>query len=225
MRRAPVIAVDGPAGAGKSTVARRLAQVLGLHYVDSGAMYRAVALKALESGVDLRDEDAVSALVDHIDLTLSGDADGTTRVWLDGRDVTDLIRTPEVHASVSLVAGYPAVRAAMSRRQRELAEPGGVVMDGRDIGTYVLPDADVKVFLVASLETRAKRRQAELSRQGFHLTLDQLMREISQRDRLDRERPVAPLRRADDAFLVDTTALDVDEVVERILKRVRDRRD
>jgi cytidylate kinase len=225
VKRAPIVAVDGPAGAGKSTVARKLAQKLGFQYVDTGAMYRALALRALESGVDLRDEDAVSSLLADVDLTLSSDAEGRVRVRLDGEDVTDRIRTPEVNASVSLVAGYAAVRRSMTRRQREMAEAGGVVMDGRDIGTDVLPDADVKVFLTASLRTRARRRQEELSRQGFHLTLDQLMREIGHRDRLDRERPVAPLRRADDAILVDSTALTVDEVVERILTRVRDRRD
>jgi len=211
------IAVDGPAGAGKSTVAREVARRLAYHYIDTGAMYRALAWRALRDGVDLRDERAVTALLDRMDLGVVAGVDGGTRVVVDGEDVSDRIRTPEVHASVSLVAGYKEIRAAMTRRQRELAQDGGVVMDGRDIGTYVLPDAELKVFLTAALEVRVARRRAELYAQGYDLDPERLRADIERRDRLDRERAVAPLREAPDALYIDTSELSVDEVADRIL--------
>jgi cytidylate kinase len=217
--RALRVAVDGPAGAGKSTVARAVAQRLHYHYVDTGAMYRALTWKALRSGVDLRDARAVARVLDTMDLTLiaAGPDDADTRVLVDGEEVSEQIRTPEVHASVSLVAGYPAVRAAMTRRQRELAQEGGVVMDGRDIGTFVLPDAELKVFLTADLAVRAARRQAELRARGFVMSLESLQEDIRRRDRLDMEREVAPLREAADALHIDTSRLSVAAVVEQIL--------
>ncbi|MGC8487343.1 MAG: (d)CMP kinase [Clostridia bacterium] len=211
------IAVDGPAGAGKSTVARAVARRLHYHYIDTGAMYRALAWRALNAGVDLRDEQAVTHLLEQMDLGVVQGPDQKTRVLVDGEDVSERIRTPEVHASVSLVAGYSGVRAAMTRRQRELAQDGGVVMDGRDIGTHVLPDAEVKVFLTATLEVRVARRQAELRAQGYDMSADRLREDIEKRDRLDMERAVAPLREARDALHIDTSDLPVDAVVERIL--------
>ncbi len=216
------VAVDGPAGAGKSTVARAVAQRLHYHYVDTGAMYRALTWKALRAGVDLRDAAAVADVLESMELALvAGECDDAgTRVLVDGQDVADQIRTPAVHASVSLVAGYPAVRDAMTRRQRELAQEGGVVMDGRDIGTHVLPDAELKVFLTADLSVRAARRQAELAAQGFVMSLESLQEDIRRRDRLDMERAVAPLREAPDALHIDTSCLPVAEVVEQILAAV-----
>jgi cytidylate kinase len=211
------IAVDGPAGAGKSTVARAVARRLHYHYIDTGAMYRALAWRALSAGVDLRDEQAVTHLLEQMDLGVVQGPDQKTRVLVDGEDVSERIRTPEVHASVSLVAGYSGVRAAMTRRQRELAQDGGVVMDGRDIGTHVLPDAEVKVFLTATLEVRVARRRAELRAQGYDMSADRLRDDIEKRDRLDMERAVAPLREAPDALHIDTSDLPVDAVVERIL--------
>ena len=211
------IAVDGPAGAGKSTVARAVARRLHYHYIDTGAMYRALAWRALNAGVDLRDEQAVTHLLEQMDLGVVQGPDQKTRVLVDGEDVSERIRTPEVHASVSLVAGYSGVRAAMTRRQRDLAQDGGVVMDGRDIGTHVLPDAEVKVFLTATLEVRVARRRAELCAQGYDMSADRLRDDIEKRDRLDMERAVAPLREAPDALHIDTSDLPVDAVVERIL--------
>jgi cytidylate kinase len=219
MRR-PVIAVDGPAGAGKSTVARRVARALGFRYIDTGAMYRAVALKALTLGVDLRSEAAVLQVASRAELDLCMGEDGEVRVWLDGVDVTEALRGPEVNASVSVVAGFPSVRALLVERQRQMAAGGGVVMDGRDIGTVVLPGADYKFFLTASLEARARRRQRELAQLGFVVDPGTLQEEIRQRDALDQNRPVAPLRKADDAVEIDTTELSVDAVVDRILALV-----
>jgi len=220
-RPAYVVAIDGPAGAGKSTVARAVADRLGLLYLDTGAMYRALALKALETGTDLRDEASVVRLLKATDIHVAERPDQEAGVWLDGRDVTDLIRHPEVNAAVSLVAGFPGVRTAMAARQRRLAEGGGVVMDGRDIGTYVLPNAPFKFFLTASLAARAERRQRELADRGFGVDRSALESEICKRDRLDSSRSVAPLRQAEDAHLIDTTQLAAAEVVDRIVAVIR----
>jgi cytidylate kinase len=225
MNRHWVVAVDGPAGAGKSTVARRVALALHSLYVDTGAMYRALALKALETGADLRDEEALVRLLEASDITLRTEASGACRVWLDGQEVTREVRTPEVNASVSLVAGFKGIREAMVRRQRDLAQGGGVVVDGRDIGTYVLPDADFKFFLTASLDARAERRRRELEQLGYHVELDELKRQIQHRDTLDASRPVAPLQRAADAVVIDTTEMDVDAVVTEMLEVIRRRGD
>lgn len=217
------IAIDGPAGAGKSTVARLVARRLGYLYLDTGAMYRALTLKALERRLDLEDGAALAALAAETDLRLGGEGpDGQTEVLLDGRDVTPAVRTPEVNRSVSLVARQPAVREALVALQRRLAEAGSVVMDGRDIGTVVLPSAEHKFFLTASLAERARRRCADLEAQGFTGSLASVEEEVARRDRLDSERAASPLRRASDAEEIDTTQLSVEEVVQYILRRVRE---
>jgi cytidylate kinase len=218
-----VIAVDGPAGAGKSTVARKVAQALNFRFLDTGAMYRALAYEALRQGVDPTDEEGVSRLLAETDIRLVSGPDGGVRVWVNEGEVTAHLRTPEVNASVSLVAGLPAVRREMVRRQRLLAREGRVVMDGRDIGTTVLPDADIKVFLTASLEERARRSQEDYRRQGLDLDLAQVAESIRRRDALDEGRSYGPLRKAPDAVVIDTTDLEVDAVVARILEICRQR--
>lgn len=220
-----VIAVDGPAGAGKSTVARQLAAELGFLYLDTGAMYRALAYKALRLGVDLRDEAELAVLLEETTIELYPAPEGRVRVILDGGDVTESLRTPEVNASVALVAGFAAVRSEMVTRQRDMARHGGVVMDGRDIGTFVLPDADVKFYLTASLDARAERRYHEIISMGFDVSLDRIREEIQHRDMLDSSRPYAPLSRAEDALLIDTTYMEVEEVVALMLSTWRRRLD
>ncbi|MFC4078113.1 (d)CMP kinase [Salinithrix halophila] len=214
------VAIDGPAGAGKSTVARQVAKRLGLTYVDTGAMYRAITWKALRHRLDLTDESGVIHLARHTDLRLSTDQKGVG-VWVDGEDVTEAIRTPEVTSNVSVIAGQGMVREVLVEKQREMAEQGGVVMDGRDIGTHVLPDADVKVFLTASIDERAQRRYQELMRRGYPVDLDRLKEEISQRDEKDKSREHSPLRPAKDAIHVDTTGLTIEEVIQAILDLCR----
>lgn len=217
-----VIAVDGPAGAGKSTVARLVAVALGFLYLDSGAMYRALALKALRLGIDLRDEDQLSSLLSATELQMSNEVGGgIPQVWLDGENVTELLRSPEVNASVSLVAEFSGVRQQMAERQRQIASNGGVVMDGRDIGTVVLPEADLKFYLTASLEARASRRQRDLEQLGYFVDLDQLAKEIAHRDGLDSSRTHAPLRRADDAIAIDTTGMSIEAVVAQVIQACR----
>lgn len=219
-RQGLVIAVDGPAGAGKSTVARRVAAALNYLYIDTGAMYRAIALAVLEEGVGPDDGAAVERLARGLDVELVPSAAGN-RVLLEGRDVTERIRAPEVSAAVSQVAALPGVRRRMVQLQRRLAAGGGVVMDGRDIGTVVFPDADVKVFLTASAEERARRRWLELRAAGHAPSLDNIRANIESRDRLDSTRDVAPLRKAEDAVEIDTTDKTVDEVVDQVLELVR----
>lgn len=216
------IAIDGPAGSGKSTVARMLARRLGLLHVDTGAMYRALTLQALRKGVNLRDEEALVELAQKTRITLSPAGDGSeVRILLEGEDITAAVRSPEVSRNVSLVARVPGVRELMARRQRELAAQwGGVVMEGRDVGTVILPDAQLKVFLTASPEERAKRRQQDLLAQGYQVNLEQLVQEIAERDRLDSSRPVAPLVPAPDAWIIDSSGLAAAEVVEMIAARL-----
>jgi cytidylate kinase len=215
-----VIAIDGPAGAGKSTAARGLAAALGYTYVDTGALYRAVAFAARRAGVDLDDGPAVAPLVGRVALRPEA---GVTRVYLDDADVTDDIRAAEMSAFASRVAAQPAVRAALLGRQRAFAEAGGVVMDGRDIGTVVFPDAQCKFFLIATTEERARRRHAEDTARGGTNDANATRAAIEERDRRDRERAVAPLRAAPDAITIDTSTLTSDEVVARMLERVRAR--
>lgn len=210
-----VVAIDGPAGAGKSTVAQIAAKKLGFTYIDTGAMYRAVAYKALEQHKELTD-DLILSVAKDIDVNLSY-ADGKTKVTVDGADVTDKIRTPEVSAVVSKVAALGLVREKMVDLQRKMAERGGVLMDGRDIATNVLPNADVKIFLTASIEERAKRRYLEMKEKGYNVKLDELQQDIAARDKADSERKISPLVQAKDAVLLDTTGLTIDEVVNKIL--------
>ena len=211
-----VIAIDGPAGAGKSTVAKIVAEKLGYTYIDTGAMYRGVAWKTLRDDKDAPDEAILRAVRD-IDVRLACTESGT-RVTVDGTDVTAEIRTPEVTHIVSRVAALGPVREKMVELQRAMAADGAVVMDGRDIGTNVLPNADVMIFLTASVEERARRRYDEMVAKGYAVDFDELKDEIAARDKQDSERAISPLRQAEDAVLLDSTALTIDEVVARILE-------
>ncbi|ANR71317.1 cytidylate kinase [Selenomonas sp. oral taxon 126] len=211
-----VIAIDGPAGAGKSTVAKIVAEKLGYTYIDTGAMYRGVAWKTLRDDKDAPDE-AILRAVHDIDVRLACTESGT-RVTVDGTDVTAEIRTPEVTHIVSRVAALGPVREKMVELQRAMAADSAVVMDGRDIGTNVLPNADVKIFLTASVEERARRRYDEMVAKGYAVNFDALKDEIASRDKQDSERAISPLRQAEDAVLLDSTALTIDEVVARILE-------
>jgi cytidylate kinase len=214
------ITIDGPAGAGKSTVAKLLAKQLNIIYLDTGAMYRAIALKAIEQGVDVSDTDALSVLLEDTDIDISY-VDEQQHVLLDGRDVTDIIRTPEVSDGASKVAVIPAVRLKLVELQRRIARMHDVVMDGRDIGTFVLPNADVKFYLTASIEERARRRLEEMRARGYEHSLDDVKDDIKARDKNDSEREFAPLRKADDAILIDSTDKTVDEVVEEMLSFIQ----
>lgn len=217
------IAIDGPAGAGKSTLARALARELGYLYVDTGAIYRTVALRAREAGADPSDPEQVAPLLEDLDLRMDYGGDGVQRMYLSGRDVTETIRENEVSALASQVAALPAVREFLLDFQRKQVREHDVVMDGRDIGTVVLPQAGVKIFLTAAPEARARRRTAELLQRGQDADFDEILREIRQRDEQDENRPVAPLRQAEDAALLDTTNLDLKGSLEALLTLVRER--
>ncbi|HDR3651859.1 (d)CMP kinase [Bacillus sp. WL1] len=210
------IAIDGPAAAGKSTVAKVVAKKLAYVYIDTGAMYRTITYAALEQKVDIENEEQLMEVVKNVKIEFQQGED-TQLVFLNGQDVSEVIRTPEVTNRVSIVAKHRLVREEMVRRQQELAEKGGVVMDGRDIGTHVLPDAEVKIFMLASVEERAERRHLENMNKGFDSNLEQLKEEIAQRDKLDSEREVSPLKKADDALELDTTSLSIEEVVQKIM--------
>ncbi|MBC7338387.1 MAG: (d)CMP kinase [Firmicutes bacterium] len=218
-RRGRLVAIDGPAGAGKSTVARRVADRLGYLYIDTGGMYRALTLKALRVGVDPGDGAAVARLASSTRISV----DSSGRILLDGEDVTAAIRCPAVSAAVSRVAGWPAVRKILTRRMRELAGCGGAVLEGRDVGTCVVPHADCKVFLTASPEERAKRRWRELREAGYAVSLAEVYENLVTRDRADSSRGLAPLTVAEDAVVIDTTDLDVEETVEAVLRLCTDR--
>ncbi|CUS78672.1 cytidylate kinase [Candidatus Kryptonium thompsonii] len=213
-----IIAIDGPAGSGKSTTARLVAQKLGYTYIDTGAMYRALTLKVIESNVDPNDEDSIVKLAENTRIDLIYE-NGNLKVILDNRDVSDKIRTPEVTSLVSVVSAHPKVRDIMVKKQRELGKDGGVVIDGRDIGTVVFPNADLKIFMTADVKERAKRRQKELKAQGFEIEIEKLIKEIEERDEFDSNREISPLKKADDAIEIDTTNLTIEEQVELVLKK------
>lgn len=216
------VAIDGPAGAGKSSVSRMAALKLGYIYVDTGALYRAIGLKFLNSGYDERLECDVNSILENtrIDIKFT---DEVQRVILDGEDVSDKIRTPKASMMASAVSAKPAVRDFLLEMQRRLARENNVLMDGRDIGTVVLPNADVKIYLTASVEERAARRYRELKEKDPNITLEAVKSDIEQRDRNDMNRAVAPLKKADDAVLADTTGLDVEQSVDLIIKIVTQR--
>ena len=216
------VAIDGPAGAGKSTIARALAQALHFVYVDTGALYRAVGSYMLTNGVPLKEAEQVEARLPEIALELKY-ADGTQRVILNGEDVSGKIRTPEVSMAASVVSAQPPVRRFLFDLQRDTAKKSDVIMDGRDIGTVVLPDARLKIFLTASPEARAKRRYAELCEKGEKVTYDAVLADMVKRDYDDTHRAAAPLKAADDAVLVDTTALSLEESIDTLRRLVEER--
>ena len=216
------VAIDGPSGAGKSTIARAVAERLGFVYVDTGAMYRTIGLAVCRAGVQLGDTAGILPVLPGIEVNLSYE-DGVQHVLLNGEDVSDLIRTPEMSKYASFVSAVPEVRAFLLDTQRDMAKKCSVIMDGRDIGTVILPDAEVKIFLTASPEARARRRYLELQQKGENVTLDEVLADMIQRDRDDTTRAEAPLRQAEDAVLVDTSELTLEEsmdAVEAVIRRV-----
>ena len=209
------IAIDGPAGAGKSTIAKRLAKKLGFIYVDTGAMYRAMAYYFLQHNIDAKDENAIAAACPDVDVTITYE-NGEQQVLLNGENVNGVIRNEEVGNMASSTSVYPVVRKKLVELQRQLAKSADVIMDGRDIGTYVLPDAQVKIYLTASSATRAKRRYDELTEKGVSCDLAEIEKDIIDRDYRDMHRETSPLRQAEDAVLVDSSEMNIDEVVDAI---------
>lgn len=216
------IAIDGPAAAGKSTIAKKTAELLGYTYVDTGAMYRAITYKALQENIDLQDEDKLTNLLKDTLIELKPSLAGQL-VYLDNVAVTEVIRSKEVTASVSAVAAHATLREEMVKRQMEMGKNGRIVMDGRDIGTHVLKDAELKIFMSASVEERANRRYLENQKRGIEANLEELKQEIALRDKLDSERQASPLIQADDAIFIDTTSLTIDEVSEKIMHLAKER--
>lgn len=217
------IAVDGPSGAGKSTMAKKLARALGFLYVDTGAIYRTLGLFALRQGISPEDEAAVAKLLPMVSIRLDYGEDWVQKMYLNGEDVTDAIRTPEVSTAASQISAIPGVRDFLMDMQRDLAKQGNVIMDGRDIGTVVLPDADVKIFLTASAEDRARRRFEELTARGSRTDYETVLADIRERDHRDSTRSAAPLRQAEDVLLVDTTGNSMEESFEVLLQTVREK--
>ena len=217
------IAIDGPSGAGKSTIARLVAKELGFRYIDTGAMYRACTLKVLRANLDVNDEAAVSAVAEGISIRLA-DESGVPFIFMDGENVSDAIRDTDVTANVSVVCRYAAVREAMVVLQRQMADEGGVVMDGRDIGTVVLPNADIKLYLTASSRVRAERRYKEMAAKGTTQTLDEVEQDIIARDYQDMHRENSPLTQAEDALYFDTSDMTQDQVVETISGMIKEKR-
>ena len=219
-RHRPIVAIDGPAGAGKSTVARRLADTLGFVLVDTGAMYRAVALAASRTGVAFGESDAVGAVAQQLvarqALAFDRAGESGLRVWLDGEDVTDAIRAPNIGMGASTVSAHKQVRDALLDMQRQAGTNGGVVLEGRDIGTVVFPDAEVKFFLTARPEVRARRRYDELVAKGTRITLEETLDDVRRRDQQDTTRAVAPLRQAPDATWIDNSDVPIDETVAKM---------
>jgi cytidylate kinase len=218
-----IIAIDGPSGVGKSTLSRRLAKQLKYVNIDTGAMYRSVALAAHRAGIAMDDEAALAGLCKDLQISFVRQ-DDTERVLLNGEDVSGAIRTPEISLLSSRVSAHPGVRRALVELQRRMGEKGGVVLEGRDIGTVVFPEADVKFFLVATAEERGMRRFLELQAKGLDVDLGQTIEEVEARDAADCQREHAPLRQAEDAVLIDTTHLDIDGVLDRMLQVVADYR-
>ena len=214
----PVIAIDGPSASGKGTVAARVAEALGFHYLDSGALYRLVALAAREAGVDAQDEASLARVAGTMEVDFRGG-----KAWLGGRDVTETLRSESVGVAASRVAARPGVRAALLERQRALRRPPGLVADGRDMGSIVFPDAPLKVFLTADVATRAERRYKQLKEKGMYAKMADVVEELRQRDQRDSARPVAPLKHYPDAIFLDTTGISADEAVAKILGWWRER--
>lgn len=217
------VAIDGPSGAGKSTIARAAAGHLGFVYVDTGAMYRTIGLAVCRAGVALGQTERIQSVLDSgIQVSLKYEQ-GVQHVLLDGEDVSASIRTPEMSKYASFVSAVPAVRAFLLQTQREMAKTHNVIMDGRDIGTVILPDAEVKIFLTASAQARAERRYKELAEKGQQVTMDGILHDINERDRQDMTRAVAPLKQADDAVLLDTSSLTLEESIAAVLRIIREK--
>lgn len=221
-RRGPVITIDGPAGAGKSTLAKGLAIRLGLKYIDTGAMYRAITLKAIKAKVDPESESGLASLCQASCIKITGSEGNETRIILDGEDVTQEIRSPIVSSFVSQVSRYPKVRLYLTRLQREMADRGNVVLEGRDTGTCVYPEADVKIYLVASFDERVRRRYLELLAKGYDIKAEEVAQDIARRDRMDSTREVSPLLVPDGAFILDSTDLGIEETIRKALWVVRE---
>ena len=216
------VAVDGPAGAGKSSISKIVAKKLGYLYIDTGAMYRSVTWAVLHNHIDVNNQTAVEALLPELDLTMEA-SDDSCKVFISGQDVTDFIRTPQVNNAVSIVASYKGVRQYLVERQRLMAEAGGVILDGRDIGSVVLPNAELKIYLTASVEARAMRRYLEVKGTVNEQTLEDIKESVMQRDDMDKNRKESPLIQVEDAVLVDSSEMTFDETVERILHLVQER--
>jgi cytidylate kinase len=218
----PVITIDGASGTGKGAVTHRLAKELGWHLLDSGVLYRVLALAAQNQGISLDDATALTVLAEQLDVQFRGDEGReTSRVLLSGQEVTDLIRTEQIGNAASKAGVLPTVRSALLGRQRAFRQPPGLITDGRDMGTVVFPDAELKFFLLASLEERASRRYNQLNAKGIHVNLSTLVEELGERDKRDQERAVAPLKPATDAILIDTDHLSLEQVVEHIMTEVQ----
>lgn len=213
---APIITIDGPSGSGKGTLCQALAQHFDWQLLDSGAIYRVLALAAIHHNVDVSNEDAVSLLAGHLDVVFKPSAEGV-KVYLEGEDVSRELRTEETGNAASKVAAFPRVREALLRRQRSFRQAPGLIADGRDMGTVVFPDAPVKVFLDASAQARAERRYKQLRDKGFDVNIAHLLAEIEERDHRDRNRPVSPLKAAEDALVIDSTSLTIEQVIEQVI--------